>query len=282
MRITHFVGGLASLAILSVAAPAPGREINVPGGAELGRVKVCDGLRQQGTCKDMHANMACTELESPVKYNLNSIVQDKGNMCAYHQGGGCDKLAFIVDSSDSTQTADVSPKWAPVLTHVLCVPGHAGMDSASASAALGASMDNSIPILKSSTLQPEMVARQNPNAALGDALICSPDIHPGPCFKVPASGTCTDLPANIDRKVRHIYQNRGSYCEYFKTDDCHGRLGWSDSTKESKRVTVPDDFGDRMGSAYCIRSPLAAQGAGVEGEAEGWSLGEFVAEAGGV
>jgi hypothetical protein len=114
--------------------------------------------------------------------------------------------------------------------------------------------------------------RQSP---VGNALICSPDINPGPCFKVPTSGICTDLPANVDRKVRTIYQNAGSHCEYFKSDDCHGRLGWSDA-RQSMRVTVPDVIGNAMGSAWCQLTPLVAEGAAVEDT--DYSEGEFVAE----
>jgi hypothetical protein len=114
--------------------------------------------------------------------------------------------------------------------------------------------------------------RQSP---VGNALICSPDINPGPCFKVPTSGICTDLPANVDRKVRTIYQNAGSHCEYFKSDDCHGRLGWSDA-RQSMRVTVPDVIGNAMGSAWCQLTPSVAEGAAVEDT--DYSEGEFVAE----
>lgn len=267
MYTTRLLVGLAGLA-LSIAAPTPG-DANA---LDLGKVKVCDGLRQQGTCKDINANMACVALESPIKYNLNSIVQDKGNMCAYYQGGSCQNFAFLVDSSHDTQTADVSPKWARVLTHVRCIPGSAGLKLASAAASLGANVEHLDPVLKSDSSTPDIVVRQSP---VGDALICSPDIHPGPCFKVPASGTCTDLPANVDRRVRTIYQNAGSHCEYFKSDDCHGRLG-SSHAKQSMRVTVPEAIGNAMGSAYCQLSPSAAEGAAVE--ETGWKMGEFVAE----
>lgn len=283
MHASHSLVGLASLLTLSVAAPAPGREINIPAGVELGRVKVCNSLHEQGTRHTINAYMACTQLESPVRFNLHSLVQDKGNICSYSQGGNCDKPVFIVDSSANTQVADVAPKWTLMMTSVLCIPGSAGMGSASASGSLGY---DSIPVpvlpyapLKSDNPKPAIVARQNPNPQPGDALICSPDIRPGPCFKVSASSSCTALRPGVSRAVRTIYQNWGSYCEYFATGDCHERLGYSDSTKQNIRSTVPVRIGAQMGSAYCIASPLGAEGAGVE--EEGWKAGEFVAEEGG-
>ncbi|KAF3037564.1 hypothetical protein E8E11_005932 [Didymella keratinophila] len=117
-----------------------------------------------------------------------------------------------------------------------------------------------------------IIARQS---SVGDALICSPDINPGPCVKVPASGACTDLSANIDHKVRTIYQNASSHCEYFKSDNCQGRLGYSDA-RQSMRVTVPDVVGNAMGSAFCQRSAAVAEGA--TGEETGYVEGEFVDE----
>lgn len=271
MHVTHLIAGLVGLT-LSVAAPTPGDA----GALELRKVKVCDGFGQQGTCKDISANMACAALESPVKYNLKSIVQDKGNICAYHQGGGCNNFAFLIDSSHDTQTADVALKWYPVLTHVLCIPGLSGLKPASIAASLGVKIEDLAPVLASDSSKPDLITRPNPNSPVGDALVCSPDTLTGPCHKVPASGTCTDLPANVDHKVRTIYQNRGSYCEFFKSDDCRGRLGWSDSAKQSMRITVPDAFGNVMGSVNCKLLPSVAESAGVE--ETGWEEGDFVAE----
>lgn len=263
MHITHLLVGLAGLT-LSVAAPTPGNADAL----ELSKIKLCDALHQQGTCKVINANMACVELGSSLKHNLNSIVQDKGIMCAYHQGDGCQNLAFLIDSSHDTQTADVDPKWSPVVTNIQCIPGREGLKPSSLAASLSAKIEDLPPIPKST---PAIATRQSP---IGDALICSPDITTGPCAKVPASGACTDLPANVDRKVRTIYQNGGSHCEFFKSDDCQGRLGWSDA-KQSMWFTVPDAVGDRMGSAFCQRSMATGESA-VGGETGGFVEEEVV------
>ncbi|KAF1930391.1 uncharacterized protein M421DRAFT_90937 [Didymella exigua CBS 183.55] len=147
MRTNHLLTSLTSLvalsitalsiAALSIAAPAPGHELTIPAGADLGKVKVCNGLRSQSTCHAITAHMACTQLQPPVRYNLRSLVQAKGNICVYHQGPRCENPIFIVDSIASAQSADAAPKWSPVLTSVLCAPGSADAASASASASHG-------------------------------------------------------------------------------------------------------------------------------------------------
>ncbi|KAJ4318450.1 hypothetical protein N0V94_004405 [Neodidymelliopsis sp. IMI 364377] len=257
MRITFILGGLASLLNLSLAAPTP-EHIITDAALELGKVRLCNGIRGGGTCVDVNAHLTCVQLASPVRFNVQSLVQSKGNYCVYSQGNWCDNNAFGVNSGQSEQVADVSPKWSPVLTGIICIPyssAKAAVDDNLESQAAGVS--TAIPVAQ------ELANREADNKSslgysspilsspVGDALLCKTDFNTGPCFKIVANGQCIDIVGGVDRHARMIFQNKGSVCEYFETDGCSGKLGSTDSTRGNIQVLVPSQIGDRLGSALC-------------------------------
>ncbi|KAF2625201.1 hypothetical protein BU25DRAFT_493176 [Macroventuria anomochaeta] len=291
MRASHLLAGLASLLALTSAAPTPGgitvTTVTTDASLELGKVKLCNGLRQQGNCVTVNAHLQCIQLDAPARFNVQSIIQSKGNLCSYSQGNRCDNTAFTIDSGSNEQAADVSSKWPPVLTGVICLPySKAGASTNKAAVKIlplpqeDAAAAHTIDTRAKSTTETTPHHLTSSVSPVGDTLLCAPDINPGPCFKISATSQCVSLHPTISRQVRTIYQNKGSYCEYFRTDDCCGRLGYSDSTRQNVRTSVPELIGGQMGSAMC-RPSAFGEGGEVEG-GDGFAPATFVADPEGI
>jgi hypothetical protein len=242
MRTSFLLAGLMAVLGLSLAAPileniTTANSVTAMASSELGWVRLCNGRRGEGTCIEVNALMSCQQLASPVRYNVQSLVQGKGTLCVYSQRGSCDNTnnAFEVISGSSEQSADVNPKWSPVLTSVICIPAPGPRK-------------NSMDEIAASTTPTTDFSTSSP---AGDALLCKTDINNGPCFKIEANNQCTDIVGAVDRQVRTIYQNKGSVCKYYKTDTCSGLLGTSDSTHQTINESVPPEFGHQLASVHC-------------------------------
>ncbi|KAH6644003.1 hypothetical protein C7974DRAFT_12516 [Boeremia exigua] len=249
MRIRYLLTGLIGLFALSFAAPTSGNDASPAAAAdvttdaslELGKVRLCTGRRGQSTCVEVNAHMNCQQLRSPVRYNVQSIVQSRGSLCSYFQDNECNNTAFTVDSGRSEHSVDISLKWSPVLTGLICIPG--------------AKVEATDTMVVTATDSSPLRFQTESHSRFHVRLCTEPNAY-GHCLEFPAQFTCFALRAPFRNNLKSWTLSTNIVCEFYTGDSCvlsYRVFGASNfGSKEDWTSNMPSNYSAIITGVHCV------------------------------